>query len=340
VLVQILVVDTLAQLQAATLVAVVRDSDSSRAARIVEGLIAGGMRAIEITANTPGAFELIERLRPFTDKAGIVLGVGTIKTAAELERAHAAGAKFVVSPHTDPGLIGVAKGLGLVVIPGAMTPTEVMAARAAGADVIKIFPISAVGGPSYLKWLRGPIPEPLYWVSGDVEIDQLEGYLAAGATLIGLTSALTAALEGEPAAAAKSRAGVALEALARAKESRISFFLVAGQRPIQIGLKDLRRLPGSEHAPLDGVVPGVRGHGVRARLLLKSAGIPATGNVRVTGKQGAKTFPAQRLYDGGFFQFAANGQPISEEEGGPIKLHLTSGGAAETIFGLLRIEAG
>ncbi|MBK6684755.1 MAG: bifunctional 4-hydroxy-2-oxoglutarate aldolase/2-dehydro-3-deoxy-phosphogluconate aldolase [Deltaproteobacteria bacterium] len=326
------------RLRAATLVAVIRDSDPVRAAKLVEGLIEGGLRALEVTANTPGAFELVERLGPWTERAGITLGMGTIRTVEEVERAQKAGASFVVSPHTDERLIEAAKARGLVSIPGAMTPTEVIRAHEAGADFVKLFPISAVGGPRFLKWLRGPLPDVPYWVSGDVALDEIEAYLAAGATLIGLTSALTAALEGEPAAAVRGRASLALEALSRAKEGRILCSLSAGGRPIPIGLKELRRLPGSEHTPLESLGVGLRGHGVRARLLLRSAAIPTGATVRVVGRGQHRNFPAQRLYDEAFLQFAVDGRPIADEDGGPLRLHLVGGGPVETINGLSQIE--
>lgn len=328
------------RLRAATLVGVIRDSDAARAARLVEGLIAGGVRALEVTANTPGAFELIERLGPWAERAGITLGLGTITTLEEVQRAAAAKAAFIVSPHTDEALIRGAKDRGLVAIPGAMTPTEVVRAHAAGADFVKLFPISAVGGPRFLKWLRGPLPDIPYWVSGDVALDEIEAYLEAGATLIGLTSALTAALEGEPTAAIRSRANLALEALGRAKEGRIGCFLSAGGRPIPIGLKELRRLPGSEHLPLESLGCGLRGHGVRTRLLLRSAAIPAGSTVRVVSRGGHRSLPAQRLYDGGFLQFAVDGRPIADEDGGPLRLHVVTPGApqAETFNGLSQIE--
>lgn len=195
--------ETLDKLFEACVVAVVRENDARRAREVAKGLIAAGIRALEITAGTPGCFEILEELG--RSKVDCVLGVGTIRTRKDLSRAVEAGARFLVSPHTDPTIIRETKDVGCVSIPGAMTPTEVLAARKAGADVVKIFPISAVGGPRYLRQLRGPIPDVPLWVSGTVALDEIEGYLEEGVSLVGLTSALG----NDPSDVAEANAAVA-----------------------------------------------------------------------------------------------------------------------------------
>src|SRR5687768_3446641 len=122
----------------ACIVGVVREAEPSRAEQIAIGLLEGGLRAVEITANRPGWFEIVRGLASRAKPPLTVIGVGTIKTEEELIRAKSAGATFVVSPHTDERLIAKARSLGLISIPGAMTPTEIMRARSAGADAVKL----------------------------------------------------------------------------------------------------------------------------------------------------------------------------------------------------------
>ena len=333
--------ETLEILLASTLVGVVRDGDARRARLITEALLEAGLRAVEITTTTPGCFEILADLARVAERAGAVLGAGTVRSAEHAAAARAAGAHFVVSPHTDPAVIAASLAQGLVSIPGAMTPTEIIAARSAGADVVKLFPISAVGGPKMLRLLRGPMPEVPCWVSGEVALEEIEAYVAAGASLVGLTGALTAELPDDVGAPIARRAARALELLARARDGGPLLTLAAGGRMGSVGLKELRRLPGSEHTPLEAVLPGRRGHAVRARLLLQSVGIPPSARVRIASEDGfAREIGAQSLYDGGFIHFATDGHPLGRAEGGPLRLFIVGGGdVCDNVKALSRIEA-
>lgn len=328
-------------LRASTLVGVVRSRDAARARAIFTGLLEGGLRALEVTANTPGAFELIAAHAERAHRAGVVLGVGTVRTAAELDAAADAGARFVVSPHTDPARIAEAKQRGLVAIPGAFTPTEILAARAAGADFVKVFPVSAGGGAAYVRLLRGPLPDVPLWVSGDVRLDEIPGYLDAGASLLGLTSVLDPGPQTEDVlGAARARAGAALEALARAREGAPLLTIHAGGQAFSIGLKEIRRLPGAEHTALEAVVRGRRGAAVRMRRLLAAAGVPEQGNLRIVSTDGfSRELGAQAVYEQGFLHWATDGHPLEAAEGGPLRLYVVGGDdQCDNVKGLSEIH--
>jgi 2-dehydro-3-deoxyphosphogluconate aldolase/(4S)-4-hydroxy-2-oxoglutarate aldolase len=196
-------------LLARTIVAVIRADGAARARQIASAVAEAGIGAIEITTGTPDCFPLVREIAAWPR---VVAGVGTVTEVAHVEAAVAAGARFVVSPHTDAAIIRAAKSAGLVSIPGAMTPTEILAAVAAGADVVKLFPIATLGGPRFLELIRGPLPHVRFWVSGGVRIDEIDAYLTKGAALIGLTSAL--AEPGIDTRAIGARAEAALSALA------------------------------------------------------------------------------------------------------------------------------
>lgn len=162
-----------------------------------------GLTALEITMNTPGAAEIVNRCRPEVPP-GKLLGIGTIRNVAEAETAITAGAMFLVTPNTDTKVIELAKEKGVPVIAGAFTPTEVYAAWAAGADLIKVFPCGVVG-PDYLRELRGPFDQiPLVAVGG-VNINNVRDFFAAGAAGVGVGNSLF----GQGALADRDLAGLA-----------------------------------------------------------------------------------------------------------------------------------
>lgn len=333
---------TLEALHEATLVGVVRSRDRDRAQAVFQGLLEGGMRAVEITATTPGCFDLIASHAERAARAGVVLGVGTVRTEAELRATAEASARFFVAPHTDPALIALAKTLGLVAIPGAFTPNEVISARNAGADVVKVFPVTAGGGPNYVRLLRGPIPDVPLWVSGDVRLDDVPAYLSAGVRLIGLTSVLNPPEQDpDPLGAARARAGAALEALARAQEGVALLTLHVGGQSTEIGLKELRRLPGAEHTALDALVKGRRGAAVRVRRLLEAAGVPEAANLTITSVDGfSRELPARALYEHGYLHWATDGHPLTPSEGGPLRLYIVGGDdQCDNVKGLSKIAA-
>ncbi len=178
----------LARLRATGVIAVLRAPSESAALRTVEALIAGGVTGVEITYSTPGALEVIaEVARRHGD--GVYLGAGTVLTAAQAEDAVAAGARYLVSPGTEPGLATAMLATTVPVFLGALTPSEVMAAAALGAHAVKIFPAS-LGGPAYLRSLRGPFPDLPMMPTGGVNAGNIAAWVNAGAVAVGAGSDL------------------------------------------------------------------------------------------------------------------------------------------------------
>jgi len=156
---------------------------------MVRALIAGGINVVEVTMTVPGAIDLIRELkREYSDD--LLLGSGTVITMEQAEATIDAGAEFVVSPSFHPEVVAVTRDCGKVSIPGALTPTEVITAWRAGADYVKIFPCSAMGGASYLKALLAPFPELKLIPTGGVTLQTADSFLRAGARALGVGSDL------------------------------------------------------------------------------------------------------------------------------------------------------
>lgn len=179
---------TLERVKELGLLAVVRGESRAAALEVVSALVEGGVLGIEITFTTPEAERVMEDLR---DEYGerILLGAGTIQEPGQIEQAVASGATFLVSPGCDPDLVLLMLETDLAVMPGILTPTELMLARRLGADVVKLFPGSA-GGPSYLKALRGPFPDAVLLPTGGVSEENVRDWFAAGAFAVGAGGAL------------------------------------------------------------------------------------------------------------------------------------------------------
>ncbi|MBN1809782.1 MAG: bifunctional 4-hydroxy-2-oxoglutarate aldolase/2-dehydro-3-deoxy-phosphogluconate aldolase [Planctomycetes bacterium] len=170
------------------IVLVVRADDPAKVKPGVEAMVKGGVKAIEVTFTVANAVDVIADLAAhFKDE--IVLGAGTVLNPTNAAAAISAGAGFVVSPNTDTEVIKIAKAMGAAAMPGALSPTEVITAWNAGADVVKIFPGSAVG-PSYLKALHGPFPDVRLMPTGGVSLDNIPDWLGAGAFALGAGSNL------------------------------------------------------------------------------------------------------------------------------------------------------
>ncbi|MFA6283872.1 MAG: hypothetical protein WC633_07000 [Desulfurivibrionaceae bacterium] len=150
---------------------------------------AAGLTAMEVTMNTPGAEEIVREYRPAVPD-GKLLGMGTIRNLEEARRAVGAGAMFLVTPNLDLGVIEYAKAEGIPIVAGALTPTEVYAAWSAGADLVKVFPCGAMGGPQYLKDLLGPFDHIRLAAVGGVSLANLQEYFAAGAAAVGVSTSL------------------------------------------------------------------------------------------------------------------------------------------------------
>ncbi|MGA8113354.1 MAG: bifunctional 4-hydroxy-2-oxoglutarate aldolase/2-dehydro-3-deoxy-phosphogluconate aldolase [Actinocatenispora sp.] len=183
---------------------------------VLDTLVDCGIRCLEITTNTPGAFDAVADAHARYGDA-VELGIGTVLDADAVCAAHRAGARFVVSPHTDPVVGAAAAERGLGWYPGAFTPTEVLTAWQLGATAVKVFPAS-VAGPRYLKELRGPIDHVPLLPTGGVTIESVPEYLAAGAIAVGMGSPLVGdALDGGDLHALADRARRVLSAVTEAR---------------------------------------------------------------------------------------------------------------------------
>ena len=170
------------------LVAVIRAPSGDLLADVAEALLAGGVQIMEVTFTVPGAVRVLERV---AEKLGdrILLGAGTVLDAETARAALLAGAEFIVSPSTNLDVIRLCRRYDKLVLPGAFTPTEVVTAWEAGADIVKIFPAD-VGGPAYLKALRGPLPQVRLLPTGGVDLTTAADFLRAGACALGVGSSL------------------------------------------------------------------------------------------------------------------------------------------------------
>ncbi len=171
------------------LIPVVRADDAEQAIRASEALVDGGLGVLEITLTVPGAFRCIEVLaRKFGER--VLVGAGTVLDAASCRDAISAGAEFIVTPGLRLDVVAAAREAKTAVLPGALTPTEVLAAWQAGGDLVKVFPCDAVGGAAYIKALRGPFPQIGLVPTGGVSLETAAKFLRAGATALGLGGSL------------------------------------------------------------------------------------------------------------------------------------------------------
>ena len=171
------------------LIPVLRAKNSKQAHTIVEAMMAGGVTVVEVTLTVPGAVDLINELsKEYGSK--LLLGSGTVTTGDEAAATIDAGAEFVVSPSFHADVVARTKAMGKLSIPGSLTPTEVITAWRSGADYVKIFPCSAMGGASYLKALLAPFPHLKLIPTGGVTVQTADTFLKAGARALGVGSDL------------------------------------------------------------------------------------------------------------------------------------------------------
>ncbi len=198
-------------------VAILRASTEAHVARATEALLAEGIDCIEVTATTPSAFPTVVHLAERFPSA--ILGLGTVTDRALAERALASGARYLVTPSVERDVIELGVEQGVPVVAGALTPTEILAAWRAGADIVKVFPVGPVGGPDYIRALRGPLPEIRLAPTGGVELADVGAYLRGGCVCVGLGSPLLGdALAGGSLAALRDRARRVVEAVTAARE--------------------------------------------------------------------------------------------------------------------------
>lgn len=185
--------DILAMVRNTRVLAVLRAPSAESALLAADALVAGGVLGLEITYSTPDAPAVIRELDARYGSR-IYLGAGTVMSADDAARAADAGARFLVSPGTHPVVTAAMKATGLVVMTGALTPSEVMAALEYGTDVVKIFPAS-LGGPAYLGSLRGPFPDVPFMPTGGVTPDNIGDWFVAGAIAVGAGSDLVSSAD-------------------------------------------------------------------------------------------------------------------------------------------------
>jgi 2-dehydro-3-deoxyphosphogluconate aldolase / (4S)-4-hydroxy-2-oxoglutarate aldolase len=170
------------------IVAVIRASNGDLLADVAEALLAGGVDVMEITFTVPAAIRVLERV---AERMGqrVLLGAGTVLDPETARAALLAGAQFIVAPNTNPEVIRLCRRYSKLVMPGAMTPTEVVTAWEAGADIVKIFP-SEITGPKYLKALHGPLPQIRLMPTGGVDLNTAAEFLRCGACALGIGGSL------------------------------------------------------------------------------------------------------------------------------------------------------
>ncbi len=189
----------LKRLKETGLVPVLRAGSVEKAMALAEAVAAGGVDVLEVTMTVPGAVEVIARL--VKERPEILVGAGTVLDPETAERCIGAGAKFVVSPALNLKTIALCRRESVAVLPGALTPTEIVTAWDAGADVVKVFPAGAMGGAKYLVSLKGPLPQIEMIPTGGVSLHTAKEFLEAGAFALGVGSDLVdakAMAEGRP----------------------------------------------------------------------------------------------------------------------------------------------
>lgn len=187
----------LTRLREQRLVAVIRALDAQAALGAARAVAAGGVRIVEITFTVPGAPQVIAALE---DQPGRTVGAGTVLTAAQAREALAAGARFLIAPNLSREVADEAASAGVLFCPGAYTTTEILAARDAGAQVVKVYPVGVVGGPAYIHIIRDPLPDIPLLAAGGTTLENVVPFLEAGCVGVGLGAALA-----DPALAAAGR---------------------------------------------------------------------------------------------------------------------------------------
>ena len=179
---------TVSAVEAAGVVAVIRLREAGALRAVVDALAEGGIRALEVTMSVPGAIGLIAQSAP-TLPPEVLLGAGTVLDAQTARAAVEAGARYVVSPVFRPEVVSACHELGAAAIPGCFSPTEILTAWESGADVVKVFPATALG-PGYFRDLRGPLPQLKLMPTGGVSLANAGEWIRAGAVAVGVGTAL------------------------------------------------------------------------------------------------------------------------------------------------------
>jgi 2-dehydro-3-deoxyphosphogluconate aldolase/(4S)-4-hydroxy-2-oxoglutarate aldolase len=181
----------ISELYASRLVAVVRSKTPDDALALAQAAAEGGVKFVEITFSVPGALDVVAELARRND---IHVGAGTVLAPQQAERAMGVGAEFIVSPSLELNLIGMCHSANVACFPGAATPTEILAAQRAHADLVKIFPADLVGGTNFIRQMQAPFPHVRFMVSGGVNLKNVKEYVQIGVTGICLGSAYLGSL--------------------------------------------------------------------------------------------------------------------------------------------------
>ena len=181
--------EVIARIEEIGVLPVVRAASAAEASAAIDAIAAGGISVFEITMTVPGAVELIaETVKRYGD--GALVGAGTVLDAETAGRCIDAGAQFIISPAFNLKTVEYCGGRGVAVMPGALTPTEIVTAWDAGADFVKVFPADALGGADYLKSLKGPLPHVKVIPTGGVSIENAASFIRAGARAVGIGTQL------------------------------------------------------------------------------------------------------------------------------------------------------
>lgn len=176
----------IAELNSNRLIAVIRSKTPEAALDLAGASADGGIKFVEVTFSVPGALDVIKELSRRND---LHVGAGTVLAPQQAERAIGAGAEFIVSPSLELNLVGLCHTANIACFPGAATPSEIIAAQRARADLVKIFPADLAGGPNFIRQMQGPFPDVRFMVSGGVSLKNVKDYVEAGVIGICLGSA-------------------------------------------------------------------------------------------------------------------------------------------------------
>ncbi|MCC7491897.1 MAG: bifunctional 4-hydroxy-2-oxoglutarate aldolase/2-dehydro-3-deoxy-phosphogluconate aldolase [Fimbriimonadaceae bacterium] len=211
--------DTRALLVSGGVVPIIRVDSADTALRIADAILAGGIACLEVTLTTPGALQVIEEVARRHGR-GFAIGAGTVLDPESARLAINAGASFIVSPNTRRKTLELCLRYGIISCPGALTPTEVVTAWEQGGDLIKVFPCGNLGGASYIKALKAPLPQIDLVPTGGVELDNVGSFIKAGATAVAVGASLMRqeAIAAGDWAAIAALAGQFVAAVAAARE--------------------------------------------------------------------------------------------------------------------------
>ena len=182
--------ELMARVCAEQIVGVVREDSATAARAVADAYARNGIKFLEITLTTPDAFDLIVALSKKYEESDIVIAAGTVRSSNDAAAARRAGAQVIVSPHTDMRVIEYCVENDLLAIAGAATATEIIRAWEAGCDIVKVYPAQYLGGPDFIRTIRGPIRDVAMLAGGPVPLDMIDSYLDAGCVAVNLGPSL------------------------------------------------------------------------------------------------------------------------------------------------------